>query len=256
MRALITGAATGIGAQTVIRLKQAGYEVVALDIAEPAGVDQWIAVDLSDPASIDAAVSKVTGTFDCLINNAGVPPRLGLERKVLAINFTGMVQLTNAVLNKLNAGASIVVTASRAGAFWRDNLDQVKALMAVDTSELDAFIDAQNIDYVRAYNLSKEAAIVWSMSQTERLIAMDLRINSVSPAAVSTGILSDFVSAFGEKAARNVERVGRPGTPEEVADLIVFLASKESGWLKGNDVTIDGGMSALMATDQLGLHQG
>ena len=53
--------------------------------------------------------------------------------------------------------------------------------------------------------------------------------------------------------AKNVARVGRPGTPEEVADIIMFLASSESHWMKGNDFTIDGGMSAIAQSDQLGL---
>ena len=60
-------------------------------------------------------------------------------------------------------------------------------------------------------------------------------------------------TAFGERVARAIERVGRPGLPGEIAEVIVFLASPESHWLKGNDITIDGGMSALATADQLGL---
>ena len=75
----------------------------------------------------------------------------------------------------------------------------------------------------------------------------------MSPAAVSTGILDDFKAAFGDKVAANIALVGRAGTPEEVADVIVFLASPESHWVKGNDITIDGGVTALMTKDGLGL---
>ena len=75
MRALITGAATGIGAATSQKLKTAGYEVTAFDIVEPTSVDHWIKVDMSDPDAIDAAVSKLSGTFECLVNKAGVLPR-------------------------------------------------------------------------------------------------------------------------------------------------------------------------------------
>lgn len=60
MRALITGAATGIGASTVSKLKACGYEVVALDICEPADVDQWVFVDMSNTESIDAAVAQLS----------------------------------------------------------------------------------------------------------------------------------------------------------------------------------------------------
>jgi len=254
MRAAITGAATGIGAETAARLKARGYEVVAFDIAEPAGVDQWIRVDMSDPVSIRDAVAQVDSRFDCLVNNAGLPPREGLEQTILAVNFLGLVQLTNALIPMLTPGGAIVNTASRAGANWRANIDQVKALMALtDPAELPGFIAAGQIDHIRAYNLSKEAVIAWTIAQTERLIALDLRMNTVSPAAVSTGILQDFATAFGDRMAANVARVGRPGTPGEVADLILFLLSSDSNWLRGNDLTIDGGMSALAVADQLGL---
>lgn len=254
MRAAITGAATGIGAATVEKLRAGGYEVVAFDIAEPANADQWIRVDMSKPESIDAATAQVSGGFDCLINNAGLPPRPGLEQTILSVNFLGLVRFTNSLIPMLNEGAAIVNTASRAGAAWRDNIEQVKALLALtDPGELGAFVEAHAIDHVRAYNLSKEAVIAWGIAQTERLIAMNLRMNSVSPAAVSTGILEDFKTAFGDRMAANVARVGRPGSPDEVADVIMFLASRQSHWLKGNDLTVDGGMSALAVADQLGL---
>lgn len=254
MRAIMTGAATGIGALTARKLKAGGSEVIALDITEPTHVDQWIPVDMSNPESIEGAISRVSGKFDCLINNAGLPPRPGLEQTILSVNFFGLVQFTNALIPSLRQGGAIVNTASRAGAAWRDNLDQVKALMALaDPSELNGFIKRHNVNHVRAYNLSKEAVIAWSIAQTERMIAEGLRMNSISPAAVSTGILEDFEAAFGAKMATNIARVGRPGLPEEIADVIVFLASEDSRWIKGNDITIDGGMSALAAVDQFGL---
>lgn len=255
MRIALTGGATGIGAAVAAKLTSAGARVIAFDLNEPKdNIAQWIATDLGDPASISDAVAEAEGPFDVLINNAGLPPRPGLQETILSVNFLGLVQLTNAMIPALKKGGAIVNTASRAGAAWRQNIDQVKALIALkDPSELSPFIAAHNIDHIRAYNLSKEAVIAWGMAQTERLIALDLRMNSVSPAAVSTGILDDFETAFGEQMARNVARVGRPGLPEEVADLIVFLASPESRWLKGNDFAIDGGMSALAAVDQLGL---
>jgi NAD(P)-dependent dehydrogenase (short-subunit alcohol dehydrogenase family) len=254
MRALITGAATGIGAATVQKLKAAGYEVTAFDIVEPTGADHWIKVDMSDRDAIDAAVSKLSGTFGCLVNNAGVTPREGLMKTVLAVNYLGLVRLTGAVEPMLKQGGAIVNVASRAGAAWRANIEQVKALIALENvAALDDFIANQDINYVRAYDLSKEAVVVWGIANTERLLAKSLRVNSVSPAAVSTGILNDFEAAFGDRMTRNVARVGRPGYPEEIADVILYLLSAESGWIKGQDITIDGGMSALGTSVQLGL---
>lgn len=145
-------------------------------------------------------------------------------------------------------------TATRAGAEWRENLEQVKALIGIDEmAGLSAFIAAQEIEEIRAYTLSKEALIVWSMAQAERFLAKDMCMNTVSPAAVSTGILGDFAATFGDKMARNVTRVGRPGLPEEIAQVVCFLTAPESKWIKGQHIVIDGGMTANATKRALGL---
>ncbi|OED40845.1 3-ketoacyl-ACP reductase [Chromatiales bacterium (ex Bugula neritina AB1)] len=255
MRVALTGAATGIGAEVAARLKRNGHEVVAFDINEPeANTDRWIHTDLGDASSIAASLEAADGQFDALVNNAGLPPREGLTEAVLKVNYFGLKAFLDGMIEKLQPGGSIVNTASRAGAMWRDNLDEVKALMALDPADLSGFVDARNIDSTRAYNLSKEAVIVLTMAQTERLHARKLRINSVSPAAVSTGILPDFTAAFGDRVTKNVARVGRPGEPSEVADVILFLLSPQSHWINGQDLVIDGGMGAMIASDMMGFH--
>jgi len=254
MQIAITGAATGIGADTARKLIEAGAQITAFDLKEPdiEGV-RWIEADLGDPAAIAHAVAEANGPFDALINNAGVPPRDGLTETILRVNYIGLVAMTEAMLPKLSPGASIVNTASRAGSAWRENLDQVKALMALDAEDLPKFIAAHQIDPTRAYNLSKEAVIVMTMARCTDMLARGLRMNSVSPAAVSTGILDDFAAAFGEKMTRNVARSGRPGLPGEIADVIAFLASPQSAWIKGQDIVVDGGMTAIAQSEALGL---
>lgn len=255
MRIAMTGAATGIGAAVAQKLTAAGHEVVGFDITRPEDAARWVETDLGDPSSIAAALDAVDGPFDALINNAGLPPRdePGRAEQILLVNFFGLRQFLDGMLDKLAAGAAIVNTASRAGAQWRDNLEEVKALMALDPPDLPRFIAERGIGATRAYNLSKEAVIVLTMSRTEEMIARGLRMNSVSPAAVSTGILDDFVTAFGPRVAQNIAKVGRPGLPDEVAEVIVFLASPQSNWLKGIDIVVDGGMGALAQCEMLGL---
>ena len=80
-----------------------------------------------------------------------------------------------------------------------------------------------------------------------------LRANSLSPGGVATGILDDFKRAFGDQMARNVERAGRPGRPEEIAEIAAFVLSPASNWLKGADIAIDGAMGAFNMSDALGL---
>ncbi|WP_282045639.1 SDR family oxidoreductase [Roseibium album] len=254
MRVALTGGSSGIGAEVARKLAELGHEVTAFDISEPkVQVSRWIKTDLSDPGSIQAATDAVSGKYDALINNAGLPPRDGLEEVILKVNWFGLRRFMAGLLDKLEPGAAIVNTASRAGAMWRENIAEVKALMALEPEKLSNFIQERGIDATRAYNLSKEAVIVMTMAETENLIARNLRMNSVSPAAVSTGILKDFAAAFGDRMVKNVARAGRPGLPEEVADAIIFLASPESGWIKGQDITIDGGMSAMSVSDKLDL---
>ncbi len=254
MRVALTGGSSGIGAEAARKLTELGHDVTAFDISEPeVPVARWIETDLSDPASIRAAVEAAAGRFDALINNAGLPPRAGLEELILKVNWFGLRSFMAGMLDKLEPGGAIVNTASRAGGMWRDNLEEVKALIALEQGALPDFIQARGIDATRAYNLSKEAVIVMTMAETENMIARNLRMNAVSPAAVSTGILKDFAAAFGDRMARNVARAGRPGLPEEIADVIIFLASPESGWIKGQDITIDGGMSAISMSEKLGL---
>ena len=254
MRVALTGGASGIGAAIAKRLAAAGHTVTAFDIAEPReAVARWIRTDLSDPVSIEQALARADGPFDALINNAGLPPREGLAATILRVNFFGLRAMVSGMRDRLAPGAAIVNVASRAGAAWRDNLDEIGALAACDPADAEDFVRLRAIDPVRAYTLSKEAVIAFTLAQTEAMVARGLRMNAVSPAAVSTAILDDFKAAFGARVARNVARAGRPGLPEEIADVVVFLASPHSAWIKGQDIVVDGGMSAMATTDALGL---
>lgn len=254
MQIALTGAASGIGAATLARLKQAGHSVTVFDIAEPSGADRWIPVDMSDMSAIDTAAAQADGPFDALILNAGLPPRDGNAVDVLTVNVFGLMRMAREMEPKLAPGASIVSTASRAGEHWRQNLPQVKALLGLTgPAALPDFVAANQIDPLRAYCLSKEAVVVWTIRQTERLLAKEMRANCISPSAVDTPILGDFKAALGERAEKSLARVGRAGSAQEIAALIVFLASPESGWVRGQNVTVDGGMTAMALSDELGL---
>ena len=249
---VVTGAASGIGAALAGVLKAADHRVIGLDIADdPGNLDQFIKVDLDDPASIRDALAAIDEPVAGLCNSAGLPPRSGLEAKILSVNFYGTRAFTDGVKNRMSQGGAVVNLASRAGHRWPDNVDQVKRLAA--STDPTAFVEQEKIDPVRAYDLSKEAVILWTMASSEAYSNQGLRINSISPGAVDTAIMADFETAFGARMSKNVARAGRAGTAREIAELAAFLLSPKSGWIKGTDISIDGGMSAFNGSDAMGL---
>lgn len=252
----ITGVASGIGAQLAAKLKSQGHVVVGYDLqVMQDNVDHFVHLDLADMGSIERAASQTPFALDGLCNNAGLPPRSGLEAAILKVNFIGTRAFTNAMLPHLAPGASLVNMASRAGHGWRDALDQVKRLGQLSQmEEVAGFVADEDLDATRCYNLSKEAVILWTVAIAQDCVRAGVRVNSLSPGGIATGILDDFKKAFGEQMARNVERAGRVGTPEEIADIAAFVLSPESHWLKGADIPIDGGMGAFNMADVLGLN--
>ncbi len=251
---VVTGVASGIGAALAAQLMAEGCRVTGFDIAPPEhAAFPCHRLDLADLGAIEAAAQAVDGPVDGLCNNAGISPRPGREAAILTVNFFAQRAFTRALLPQLAPAASIVNMASRAGARWRENLEQIQRLVALDPRDVDAFVRDERIDAVRAYNLSKEAVIAWTVAESEAMTARGLRINAVCPGAVATALLTDFAAAFGAAMARNVARAGRPGTPEEVAAVAAFLLDPRSNWLRGAEISPDGGMGAFATSDALGL---
>ena len=117
-------------------------------------------------------------------------------------------------------------------------------MLACGQDGIEAFCEEREIDPATVYRLSKQAMIYWHQMQVRDHIGKHCFV-TVSPAAISTGILDDFINAFGPGVAKNLERVGRAGKPEEVASLIAFLLSEQAEWINGIDIVVDGGMSAF-----------
>ena len=244
MRLALTGGATGIGAATAARLRADGHEVVIFDIRAPDSGDRWIQLDLMDPGSIAAALQAADGSFDGLCSIAGVPPRDDNAVPCLTVNTLATCAFIEGFMPKLNEGAAVVSVASRAGMGWQSNLDQLENLLAQTPASLDEWCAGNEVDATKAYILSKQALIYWHQRAVTPYIGKH-RFVTVSPSAVSTGILDDFVKAFGPMVAANLARVGRSGTPQEVAELIAFCVSPAASWMNGVDVITDGGMGAM-----------
>ena len=244
MRLALTGGATGIGAATAARLRSDGHEIVIFDIQKPQSDDRWIQLDLKDPESISAALQAADGGFDGLCSIAGIPPRGDNAVACLTVNTLATCAFIDAFMPKLNEGGAVVSVASRAGMAWQSNLDQLDDLLAQTPGSLADWCAANGVDATRAYILSKQAVIYWHQRAVTPYIGRH-RFVTVSPSAVSTGIMDDFLKAFGPIVAANLARVGRSGTPEEVAELIAFCISPAARWMNGVDVITDGGMGAM-----------
>jgi NAD(P)-dependent dehydrogenase (short-subunit alcohol dehydrogenase family) len=241
---LITGGGTGIGAAcarmfaregaTVVitgRRKDA-LEEVAREIEKAKGRALVLAGSVTDEAHAQSAVAQAVrtfGTLNVLVNNAGAGAfgKLLHEtdeatwNEMLAVNLTGTYRMIKAAVPEMmKAGGGSIV-----------NVSSIASLVGIPMTA--------------AYSASKGG-----MDALTRCVAMDyaqqqIRCNSVCPGLVDTPMASGLIN--NPEALTQIMTaypLGRYGTPEEVAKLILYLASDESAWVTGSIFPIDGGMTA------------
>ncbi|PAJ72454.1 3-alpha-hydroxysteroid dehydrogenase [Pseudoalteromonas sp. NBT06-2] len=240
---IVTGAASGIGAETVRVLKQQGAKVIGVDRNPVEGVDEFFQVDLSEAAAIDEFINILPFGIDGLANIAGLPPTSPAE-SVLKVNILGLKRLTLGLIDKMADGASIVNLASLAGFGWTESIDQVKQTLALDfNSDIAAFVTNNDLGTGgRSYFLAKEALLVWTMQNRWTWRNRGINMNAVSPGAVDTPILSDFIKTLGARAEEDMRVLDRPATPSDIAPVVVFALSDDANWFRGANLTADGGM--------------
>lgn len=244
MRLAMTGGASGIAAATAKMLLDQGHELTVFDLRKPDFEVPYIPLDLMDQGAVDAALAAVEGSFDGLCFIAGIPPRDDNGAACLTVNTLSTCRFIEGFLPKLNDGAAVVSVASRAGLGWQDNIPQLEEILSLAVDDVQNWCERNEVPAALAYRLSKQALIFWHQKQVAEYIGRN-RFVTVSPAAVSTGILDDFIKAFGPGVAANLAKVGRAGRPEEVAATIAFLVSEQANWINGIDIIVDGGMGAL-----------
>lgn len=252
--AIVTGASRGIGLATSRALANAGAYVIAgarhnsaeLQALEAAGSATFIAADLSTAegprALVAAAVQR--GGVDILVNNAGTAiPRFGGLLSVSdddwadswALNVLSAVRTTREAIPHLLArgGGSIVMIGS-----------------------VNATLPEWNIV---DYSATKAALANFAKGISKEFGPKGIRVNTISPGPVATdlwladgGIAAQFADASGASASEVVDSVGaaavtgRFTTPDEVADLAVFLAGDSAANITGSDIRIDGGYVATL----------
>lgn len=243
----ITGASSGIGAETARLARFHGAHVIGLDRNDPLiTLDGFVQVDMADPASIDAAAAQLPERIDGLVNAAGIS---GLaDRDLVAkVNYLGLRHLTEALVPRMSGGA-VINLASILGVEWQARLDAHKAL--ADTPDLAAgaaWLAANPVAQETCYQYFKEALVVWTKKRGYRLFMdHDIRMNSVAPGPVMTPILGEFVQMLGEeRVAADAANIKRPAIADEVAPPILFLCSDAARWVAGINLPVDGGIDAL-----------
>lgn len=256
-RILMTGASTGIGAATTALFNTDGDEVISLDIKDaPEGVSQHLHCDLSDPASIDAALTELDGSFDALLNIAGVPGTVSPEL-IMRVNTLGLQRFTEGVFDRLNDNASIVNIASIAGFNWTRHLKEILELLAID--DFNAAVEwcnARDMDGNVAYHFSKECVVVYSKQLAGRALKRGIRSNSISPGPVATPLLPDFKEQAGAgQFDWVIDCIGKAAEPKDIGNIVKFLTSEASMFINGEDITADHGFGAGLATGWIDKHQ-
>lgn len=233
--AVITGGAGGIGRACVERFLKEGAQVASVDIQQHtiSGACS-VVVDLSSDESVQRAaeeVRKAIGDPDVLVHAAATTAfATSLEsrsedvNRILAVNVGGAFRLAKEFVPAMEAvgRGSIVVVSSITGIVGAPGLS--------------------------AYAASKGALITFTRTLALELAEKQVRVNCVCPASVDTPLLqASFDRQPDPQRAReaNIKRhpLGRFGTPEDVANLILFLASDEASWITGGTYVIDGGAS-------------
>jgi NAD(P)-dependent dehydrogenase (short-subunit alcohol dehydrogenase family) len=227
--ALVSGAASGIGAAVSSRLEDEGATVVRSDVKQIVG---GIVCDVRDAAACAAAVRSVIedhGHLEVLVNVAGIaiPRRIGATtpeewRTVLDVNLTGTFLLSQAALEALMASRGTIV-----------NMASVAGLRATP--------------YNAAYCASKGGVIMLTKSMALELASSGVRVNAVCPSAVDTPFLRGFqlpADADMKLLARSTSPMGRIIDCAEVAAAVAYLASDDAAAVSGTTLVIDGAATA------------
>lgn len=246
--AIVTGGATGLGQAMATALAQAGANIVIADIREDVAeatattireTEQVkttaLKVDVTNPEDVQKMVDDVVeeyGKIDILINNAGMTINEKAEdmtyeqwNKVINLNLNGVFLVAQAVGRQMieQGYGSIVNTSSMSGIIANKPQEQC------------------------SYNASKAGVIMLTKSLAMEWSKYNIKVNTIAPGYMKTELTKPFFEQGGAMIDdwMGFTPMGRPGLPEELGGIVVYLASDASSFAQGSVFTIDGGYTAL-----------
>ncbi len=237
--ALVTGGASGIGEATCRVLAQAGASVIIVDIdfqraaalARDLPDSRVLILDITDEAAVERAFTGIRA-LDILVNNAGIGLVGGIEdtkladfQQLLRVNVEGTYLVTRAAMPLLIAAKGSIV-----------NIGSVAGVVGIKK---------------RFAYCATKGAVVAMTRQLAVDYATQVRVNCICPGTVDTPFVEGYLEKYHKHEKEKVraelnlrQPVGRLGTPEEIAHLVLYLASPEAAFVQGAVMAIDGGWTA------------
>jgi NAD(P)-dependent dehydrogenase (short-subunit alcohol dehydrogenase family) len=236
---VITGTASGIGAESARLFAEQGARVVGIDLDPDAEGELTIEADVSDEAQVRAAFAEAVGELgriDVLMNNAGINPtddgsvlETSLEawQRVQDVNLRSVfLCCKHGIPHLLESGGGSVI-----------NVASFVAVMGAAVSQ-------------GSYTASKGAVLSLSRELGVEFAGRGVRVNALCPGPVNTPLLKELFATDPERAAKRLVHIpmGRFGEPEEIAKAALFLAGEDSTFVTASAFLVDGGLSAAYLT--------
>ena len=240
---VITGTASGIGAETALRFREEGATVVGVDLKRSEGVDLAIEADVTDEEQVAAMYAQTRETYDrvdVLFNNAGISPpddvsvldtSLEAWQRVQDVNLKSVFLCCKHGIPHLltSGGGSVINTAS------------FVAVMGAATSQI-------------SYTASKGGVLALSRELGVQFARQGVRVNALCPGPVDTPLLRELYAKDLEAAQRRLVHIpmGRFAEAREIANGVLFLASDESSFMTASTFLVDGGLAGAYVTPLAG----
>jgi len=256
--AVVTGAGSGIGKAVALVLARQGAHVTIVDINEAEALDVVkeiekaggkavaVAVDVSDQGKVDAAFAGLVA-LDILVNSAGVS-HIGTAESTSEADFDRLYKVNvKGVYNCLHA--AIPVMKKQGGAGGGRDAGTGRGGVIINVCSIAATV---GIPDRFAYSMTKGAVYSMTLSVAKDYLKDGIRCNCISPARVHTPFVDGFLKKnypgkeqeMFEKLSKT-QPIGRMAKPEEIAALVLYLASDEASFITGCDYPIDGGFTKL-----------